>query len=216
MQPSRRRWSNCSDQCSDTLIQPLTITGLAWARVAPDTVMPASLPVRCPLSTYKYAAYGSNLHPTRLQKRVSSAKLLGTSTLPGYDLRFNKAGRKDGSGKCTLVSGYSEVHLAIYEVREAERPFLDHAEGLGCGYDHLSLNVDGFGHCSTYIAASNAINDDLQPFDWYKEMVLLGCVFNGFPSAYTGSVKRVSAVKDTNSARSSSMWSLVRKLHKGS
>ena len=147
---------------------------------------------------------------------MSSAQLLGTSTLPGYDLRFNKTGRKDGSGKCTLVSGYSEVHLAIYELREAERPLLDRAEGLGSGYDHLSLNIDGFGPCSTYIAASNAINDELQPFDWYRELVFLGCVFNDFPSAYTGSVKRVSAVEDTNSARSSSMWSLVRKLHDGS
>ena len=193
----------------------LTITTLARARLAPDTGIPASLPVRCPLSTYKYAAYGSNLHPTRLQKRVSSAKLLGTSTLPGYDLRFNKAGRKDGSGKCTLVSGYSEVHLAIYEVREAERPFLDHAEGLGYGYDHLSLNVDGFGRCSTYIAASSAINDELQPFDWYRELVFLGCMFNDFPNAYTGSVKGVSAVQDRNSTRSAKMWALIRQINNG-
>ena len=136
--------------------------------------------------------------------------------MPGYDLRFNKAGRKDGSGKCTLVSGYSKVHLAIYEVREAERPFLDHAEGLGCGYDHHSLNVDGFGHCSTYIAASNAINDDLQPFDWYKEMLLLGCVINDFPSAYTGSENRVTDFEDTNIARSSTKFAWVRQLHHGS
>jgi hypothetical protein len=43
-----------------------------------------------------YFAYGSNLHPLRLQERVPSAALLGWTHLHGWELRFDKRGRTDG------------------------------------------------------------------------------------------------------------------------
>ena len=44
-----------------------------------------------------YAAYGSNLHPGRLQKRVDSARLEGTAFVADLSLTFDKRG-VDGSG----------------------------------------------------------------------------------------------------------------------
>lgn len=167
------------------------------------------------MGSYRYAAYGSNLHPLRIQERVPSARLLGTSELPGYDLRFDKIGKTDGSGKCSLVTGNGGVHLAIFEVLEEERSLLDKAEGLGYGYDHVSVNVKGFGHCSTYIAAPNAVDGSLKPFVWYKELVVLGCIFNNFPGPYVESIGRVSSVDDPDSARSSEMRTLVERLRNG-
>jgi len=54
------------------------------------------------MSTLYYFAYGSNLHPLRLQARLSSAQLIGTTILPGYALKFHKLGHCL-SGKCNIV-----------------------------------------------------------------------------------------------------------------
>lgn len=44
-------------------------------------------------------AYGSNLHPLRLRKRVSTANLIGIVEMQGYQLAFHKRST-DESGKC--------------------------------------------------------------------------------------------------------------------
>ena len=63
-----------------------------------------------------YAAYGSNLHPGRLRKRVPSADLVGCAKIEGWSLNFNKRG-KDGSGKCSIgVSRNSFVYVAVYDM----------------------------------------------------------------------------------------------------
>ena len=170
--------------------------------------------VRCHLSYYQYAAYGSNLHPVRLQKRVPSALLLGTSVLPEYELRFNKIGRNDGSGKCNVVPGGTGVHLAIFKISESERSMLDKCEGLGKGYDHFEIDTEGFGLCSSYIAAPSVTDESLQPIDWYKEMVLLGVNFNQFPTEYCRNVELVSAVEDPDDARSIREWKHVEELRR--
>jgi len=50
-----------------------------------------------------YLAYGCNLHPVRLQKRVPSAVFTGMVELHGRILSFSKRS-VDGSGKCTIWS----------------------------------------------------------------------------------------------------------------
>ena len=87
------------------------------------------------MSSYLYAAYGSNLHPIRLQKRVPSATFVGTCLFPRYDLKFHKVSKKDGSGKCNAVPGEKGIYLAIFEIDESERSILDRVEGLNNGYN---------------------------------------------------------------------------------
>lgn len=167
------------------------------------------------MSYYQYAAYGSNLHPLRLRKRVPSALQLGTSFLPGYGLSFNKLSWKDGSGKCNVVTGGSGVHLAIFRIAESERSLLDGFEGLGKGYDHFPIEAEGFGSCSSYIAAPDATDESLRPFDWYRQMVLLGCTFNQFPTAYCRRVELASAIEDLDKVRARREWRIVDALRQG-
>lgn len=164
------------------------------------------------VSHYRYAAYGSNLHPLRLANRVPSARQLGTGFLPGYGLRFNKRSWKDGSGKCNVVAGGSGVHLAIFSIAESERSILDGFEGLGAGYEHFTIEAEGFGTCSSYIAAPDAVDDSLRPFDWYRDMVLLGCAFNRFPASYARTIERVAAVQDPDARRARGEWLTVSAL----
>lgn len=171
-----------------------------------------SIDVRCRLGIYQYAAYGSNLHPDRLRKRVSSASLIGTGLLPGYSLRFHKRGYKDGSGKCNIVTGGSGVHIAIFELAESDRSRLDQCEGVGYGYDHHTIEVDRFGTCSTYIAAEKFIDDTLTPMDWYKAYVLRGARFHGFPIEYISVLESQTAIADPDQNRARREWQLLEKL----
>jgi hypothetical protein len=102
--------------------------------------------------------------------------------------------------------------LAIFEISESERSGLDECEGLGKGYDYFEIDAEGFGLCSSYIAAPSATDESLQPFDWYKEMVLLGIDFNRFPTDYARNVDLVSAIEDPDKARSLREWQNVETL----
>ena len=164
------------------------------------------------MSVYRYAAYGSNLHPLRLQKRVPSASLIGTCVLSGYDLKFHKISTKDGSGKCSVAAGQQGVYLAIFEIDDAERSDLDRVEGLHYGYNQISFDTTEFGRCDSYIADSGSINDSLQPYDWYKEMVLIGCRANRFPVDYIERIEQVAAVADQNAKRAAENWGIVDEL----
>ena len=79
-------------------------------------------------STSLYAAYGSNLHPRRLRERIRSATLRGTSFLHKYTLQFHKRGQ-DRSAKCGFSDCGQGMHVAVYEVDDADRKVLDVIEG---------------------------------------------------------------------------------------
>ena len=200
--------------CARNLLQPL--------RFQQHVILPkctlltallgARFDVRCHLRSYRYAAYGSNLHPIRLQKRVPSATLIGTSLLLGYSLRFHKQSSIDGSGKCNILVGESGVYVAVFEIAESERSELDKWEGLGYGYDGHEVRLDEFGVCSTYIAAPSAIDDSLSPIDWYKEYVLRGARFHGFPNEYVVRLERLTTVTDSDEDRAAREWKLVQEL----
>ena len=114
--------------------------------------------------------------------------MLGTATLGGYALRFNKLS-KDGSGKATIVPSadpQAVVYGVLYQLDDDERDRLDKAEGLGNGYQirHLRVRRDGEGaeeEAFTYVATPGAIRDDLPPFRWYKDMVISGATQNRLP-----------------------------------
>ena len=164
------------------------------------------------MSTYQYAAYGSNLHPLRLQKRVPSTRLLGVSFVSGYELRFNKKSDIDGSGKCSINHGDGIVHLAVFEIKAEEKVILDRCDGLGKGYEEISIDLHHFGSCLTYIANPAVVDETLRPTDWYKEMVLLGCRSHNFPKKYIRSIEISRSIEDRNVHRSRANWQIVGEL----
>lgn len=158
-----------------------------------------------------YAAYGSNLHPERLQRRLVSARLSGTGYLPGLALQFVKRGA-DGSGKCTILPGEPGVHFAVYTIDAAEKPLLDRIEGVGQGYELITLDLPGFGACFSYQASASHLVDDLPPFCWYREMVLRGCRLHGFPADYVAAIEAIVPLRDPDHDRRRNNWAIVDRM----
>lgn len=168
-----------------------------------------------------YLAYGSNLHPQRLRERVSSARLAGLVTLPGYRLSFHKRSHADGSGKCMFERVPERagcLHAAVYAIDEAERPALDRHEGLGAGYHEQLLDVSLAGErltVFTYRVDVNHVDRALQPFDWYRGLVLAGARFHGLPARYIAAIEAVTPIRDPDRQRAREQTALLARLRAG-
>ena len=97
-------------------------------------------------------------------------------------------------------------------MNESDRRVLDDIEGVGRGYEVDEVSVPGFGKCFTYVASHTHIDDVLQPFDWYREMVLLGCLRNAFPAPYCERIAALPVIEDTHPARREKNWRTVERL----
>lgn len=161
----------------------------------------------------RYLAYGSNLHTLRLRERVASARLIGTTSVTGWCLAFNKRGQ-DGSGKCTIVQGDGSLLAAVYEISRADRTRLDAIEGVGEGYLPHVVNVPEFGECSTYIAEAAYIDDALLPFCWYRNLVLAGAISHGADKHYLARIRLLRIRVDANAQRREQNERLVERLYR--
>ena len=161
-----------------------------------------------------YGAYGSNLHPDRLRRRVPSAIPKGIVELCGWSLKFHKRGQ-DGSAKCNIIKSATfqeKLYLAIYEMNPSGKCRLDHIEGLGQGYEEQNLFLEGFGTVFFYVANSNFIDASLQPFTWYRDLVVRGCQYHQFPLEYINTVQRHPAIDDFDQERQDCNINLVLSL----
>jgi len=160
------------------------------------------------VTTMRYAAYGSNLHPLRLQQRIASARLIGTGLLPDWSLHFHKRGN-DKSAKCSILEGGTGVHCAVFEISAEDKLTLDRIEGVGSGYSEITLDIPDIGDCASYVAQDSHIDDTLLPYDWYRELVLIGAKLHGFPRDYFRRIKSKAAVRDPDPDRSARRWKTV-------
>ena len=164
-----------------------------------------------------YLAYGSNLHPYRLQQRISSATFISTVALPSWSLFFHKRGQ-DGSGKCNLIftgETSSLSHAAIYKIAPDEKAKLDLFEGEGRGYDtkYLTVNLNNQKtKVFCYLAAPEAIDETLLPFDWYQQLVYLGARYHQFSSSYLKFIESIDTRSDSNTIRNDDNKRLVNVL----
>lgn len=163
--------------------------------------------------TLRYAAYGSNLHPTRLCERVSSASFLGSALLADWSLRFHKASI-DGSAKCSISPGSAGVYVAVFDMSCADKDVLDTIEGAGIGYSEITLDVPDYGPCFSYSATESHIDDSLVPYDWYKALVLAGAHAHSFPASYVECIRQVPARRDPDDARNLQMWQVVSRVNR--
>ncbi len=156
--------------------------------------------------TLYYLAYGSNLHPHRLSERVASCRPIEMVVLDNYSLRFHKRS-KDNSGKCNaFYTGHSEdrIHGVIYEFNSTEKKVLDNIEGIGKGYEVKFLSIPVFGieqEVFIYTAIEDYIDETLKPYSWYKELVLQGAIFHGFPRFHIDALTKIEAMPDPNDER---------------
>ena len=154
-----------------------------------------------------YAAYGSNLHPLRLAKRISSAEFVGTGFLPDWSLHFHKRGA-DGSGKGNVLSGGEGVHIAIFEISADDKLILDGIEGVG--YSATLLDVPTFGECVSYVADESHIDGTLEPYDWYKQLVLIGAKTHCFPASYLNRIESIATCEDPDSERRKKQFETIQ------
>ena len=151
-----------------------------------------------------YLAYGSNLHPLRLQQRVPSASHIGPVPLPGFRLVFHKIGM-DSSGKCDLLdTGYpaDNAWSVLYQMDESDLPALSAFEGAGYRYEEFPVVHDGKPvESMTFLAKPEHQDPALLPFDWYRDLVLAGARWNSLPDDYIAQIAQVPTIPDPDEAR---------------
>lgn len=79
-----------------------------------------------------YIAYGSNLNIRQMKMRCPSARIIGTSEVPNYELLFK--GSKTGSYLTIEPKGNSTVPVAVWEVTQKDELALDRYEGFPAFY----------------------------------------------------------------------------------
>ncbi len=166
-----------------------------------------------------YFAYGSNLHPVRLTERTPSARLLGVAALSHHRLVFHKQSH-DGSGKCDLqrtTSAADVVHGAVYALDPAHKYALDRFEGNGLGYVASRVSVEQGGrryNCLTYLAQPSHVVSDIQPYHWYKQLVVLGSRYLGFPESYVAGIEAVASMEDPDETRRGEKAALIERVER--
>lgn len=152
-----------------------------------------------------YFSYGSNMSISRLRQRTPSAGRVGLFRLDAHDLRFHKRGA-DGSGKCdAFATGNPRDFVlgSLFLIDTAEKPYLDHAEGLGYGYEEKWVTVsDANGarlEALTYWAT--AIDESLDPYSWYLNHVTIGAREVGIPGSYLARIEKVRSIEDPDTRR---------------
>lgn len=150
-----------------------------------------------------YFAYGSNIHPARLQERIGNTAPVGVARVRGYDLQFNKRG-SDGSGKCNIVvTGRRADHVlgTIYEVSLAQfKDLMQHEPGYRPSA--ITVEIESQVHAAaTFVANADRVDDGLVPFEWYHRMVVSGLNHFDFPVEYIERVHQVTSVPDSEQSR---------------
>lgn len=168
------------------------------------------------MSKLHYFAYGSNLHPVRLQNRVPSAEFKALVAVPGYRLCFHKRHHEDNSGKCNMYRTNQRedvVHGAVYEMKAKEKPLLDKCEGVGYRCDIIELEISSRTlECFVYIAEDSHINDELRPHSWYQNIVLLGAEHHGLPDDYINQIRAVITSDDPDRERHKNNYRLIEEM----
>lgn len=158
-----------------------------------------------------YFAYGSNMLEQRLKERVDSAEFFSNAWIRGYEVRCRKKSI-DGSGKADLVkTGNPEdiVHGVVYEFDPTDWGALDKHEGAtgnNPGYDRVPSQVhtgSGVLGVTTYLAREEKIDESLQPYTWYRNLILCGAKQHGLPEGYREKLGKIHGIPDPKEDRES-------------
>jgi gamma-glutamylcyclotransferase len=93
----------------------------------------------------------------------------------------------------------------LFNIDSKEKRLLDKAEGLGIGYneDRLTfIDENNNTHAAqVYIGDSKSLNNDLLPYDWYKEFIVTGAMQNNLPRHYISQLQSISCTTDPDETR---------------
>ena len=144
--------------------------------------------------------------PRRIELRLGTCESTGLVSLAGYALRFHKRGG-DGSGKCDAYqtgNSTDTLYGVVYSLTLAQRDMLDEFEGPGYTSQTVSVHArSGMLTAYAYVARSEHVEADLQPFGWYKAIVLAGARAHALPTHYIESIAAVGSLPDPDPDRDS-------------
>lgn len=155
----------------------------------------------------KYFAYGSNMLEQWLRSpdRVPAAKFAVIGFVRGRRPHFHKRSR-DGSGKCDIPESGNDtdiVYGVLYEIPDSDIGVLDRAEGVGHGYTRSKLMVSVEGQtpvlATVYLADASHIDSELQPYEWYRDLVLAGAEQHTLPNDYICAISSIPVRPDPQS-----------------
>ena len=90
---------------------------------------------------------------------------------------------------------------------------LDGFEGYGYEDDHIKLQHKGQNYvCFKYSAQQSHIVNNLKPYHWYKQLVVLGAKYLQFPDSYIHSIESVPSVQDPDEIRRNENELLIEKI----
>jgi len=128
-----------------------------------------------------YFAYGSNMDPERMKKRIGYLPPRQKALLKGWKLVFNKvATRNPREGYANITKDEKEtVEGILYEIEEQDLKKLDNYEGHPYHYDRKEMEVeleDGTKvKAWVYVANPNMVKEGLKPSREYLSHLLKGC-----------------------------------------
>lgn len=123
--------------------------------------------------SFRYFAYGSNLWTPQIRSRCPSATPLGTASLQGWRLVYDKPSI-DGSAKLNIrPDPDGTVQGVVYRIEDGDRPRLDAAEPR---YSPQSVEVGGEPTLTYSYEGEPGL---AAPYDWYVAMARLGAASHG-------------------------------------
>ncbi|HFK5562528.1 TPA: TrlF family AAA-like ATPase [Elizabethkingia anophelis] len=162
----------------------------------------------------KIFAYGSNMNLDRLKERVPSANKLLNVFIKGYTIKCNKIST-DGSSKANIIKTSNDDDIVwgvIFDIDNSEKSNLDEYE-QGYNDSILSfLDSENNPHeAQVYIADESAVNEELLPYDWYKEYIVSGAKENNLPKEYIEKLEAIKFIEDSNIERRDKNLSILKK-----
>ena len=162
-------------------------------------------------------AYGSNMLLQKLKVNVPSARKVANACLREYRFAFNKISRKDGSAKGNIMptgKGEDAVWGVLFDIEDRDKQALDKEEGLGKGYNEIVISIatidNKIVNALAYIADKSAIQDSLLPFDWYRDMVVIGAARNELPERYIDELRKFPFRADNDEERRCRKYSMIQ------
>lgn len=144
-----------------------------------------------------YVAYGSNLNIGQMKYRCPSARIIGTSVIPGYQLLFK--GSQSGSYLTIEKKDGAEVPVGVWEVSPDDEFALDRYEGYPRFYykAEMMLPVTGIrsGKVRNRRVFVYIMHEDRKigmPSGFYVDTCLEGYQAFGFDEKYLEEAVRIS------------------------
>ena len=158
-----------------------------------------------------YFAYGANIHPGWLRRRVPEARLIGAGILPGYQLAFRKRGR-DGAARsdaCPSAEPGAALPGALYSFPAGALARLGAA---GAGYRAEQVVVEtaaGRRQAVTWRADPAELVAGLRPWDWYLALIRSGAEMLRLPEAHLRWLEQVPVAVDPDLERAAQAWAVI-------